>query len=326
MSDDDGPPEEEASEGLPAWMGTFADLMALLMCFFVLLLSFSEMEAKKFKQVAGSMKQAFGVQQKIKKEDIPKGTSIIAQEFSPGKPTMTQIPVIEQEATEQLKQDLDFTDSGTKGDPQDGERAVDLATLIEQEQQKAADSDSQESSLQKNADDSKEELKKKSEQIADMLEKALEKEISKDLLEVLTYDTHVAIRIRERGSFPSGRAGIKPSFVPVIDKISKTIRPLPGRVIISGHTDNIPIRTKEFRSNWELSAARAATFVHFMTMRNKIDGNRFQIRADADAAPIASNKTREGRAQNRRVEILVMAAPDIQVIDKPRPTASIDSG
>ena len=65
-------------EGLPAWMGTFADLMSLLMCFFVLLLSFSEMDVLKFKQIAGSMKFAFGVQNKIEVKDIPKGTSVIA--------------------------------------------------------------------------------------------------------------------------------------------------------------------------------------------------------------------------------------------------------
>jgi len=65
-------------EGLPAWMGTFADLMSLLMCFFVLLLSFSEMDVKKFKQIAGSMKFAFGVQNKIELKDIPKGTSVVA--------------------------------------------------------------------------------------------------------------------------------------------------------------------------------------------------------------------------------------------------------
>ena len=60
--------------GLPAWMGTFADLMALLMCFFVLLLSFAEMDVLKFKQIAGSMSMAFGVQNKVHVRDIPKGT------------------------------------------------------------------------------------------------------------------------------------------------------------------------------------------------------------------------------------------------------------
>ena len=90
-------------EGLPAWMGTFADLMSLLMCFFVLLLSFSEMDVMKFKQIAGSMKFAFGVQNKIELKDIPKGTSIVALEFRPGKPDPTPIETVQQ-VTQDIRQ------------------------------------------------------------------------------------------------------------------------------------------------------------------------------------------------------------------------------
>ena len=78
------PPQQK--KGAPAWMATFADLATLLMCFFVLLLSFSEMDVLKFQQIAGSMKNAFGVQNVLNVNDIPKGTSIIAQEFRPGRP------------------------------------------------------------------------------------------------------------------------------------------------------------------------------------------------------------------------------------------------
>ena len=74
---------------IAAWVMTFADLMSLLMCFFVLLLSFSEMDALKFKRLAGSMNEAFGVQNTLNVTDIPKGTSIIAQEFSPGRVELT---------------------------------------------------------------------------------------------------------------------------------------------------------------------------------------------------------------------------------------------
>ncbi|MEM7561516.1 MAG: flagellar motor protein MotB [Pseudomonadota bacterium] len=74
-------------EGLPPWLATFADMMALLMCFFVLLLSFAEMDVLKYKQVAGALKTAFGVQRIVKATEIPKGTSVIAKQYSPGKPT-----------------------------------------------------------------------------------------------------------------------------------------------------------------------------------------------------------------------------------------------
>ena len=89
--------------GLPAYMGTFADLMALLMCFFVLLLAFSEMDVLKFKQIAGSMKFAFGVQNKIEVEDIPKGTSIIAMEFRPGRPDPTPIETLQQQSKQAVQ-------------------------------------------------------------------------------------------------------------------------------------------------------------------------------------------------------------------------------
>ncbi|MCR9074793.1 MAG: sigma-70 family RNA polymerase sigma factor, partial [bacterium] len=88
------------------WMATFADLMALLLCFFVLLLSFSEMDVLKYKQVAGSMAQAFGVQNEITADGIPKGPSVIAQEFSPGKPQPTLDPIIQQQTVDNSEQSL----------------------------------------------------------------------------------------------------------------------------------------------------------------------------------------------------------------------------
>ena len=100
MSEEEAPPKEEQDAGAPAWVMTFADLMSLLMCFFVLLLAFSEMDVQKFKTLSGSMKQAFGVQRQIKADEIPKGTSIIAQEFSPGVPQPTPMQIIQQQTSD----------------------------------------------------------------------------------------------------------------------------------------------------------------------------------------------------------------------------------
>jgi len=103
----DGAPEAPAERGIPAWVMTFADLMTLLMCFFVLLLAFSEMDAAKFKQLSGSMKDAFGVQAEVEVRTIPKGTSIIAQEFSPGKPEPTALNVVKQFTIDSNQNSLD---------------------------------------------------------------------------------------------------------------------------------------------------------------------------------------------------------------------------
>ena len=93
---------------------TFADLMTLLMCFFVLLLAFSEMDAAKFKQLSGSMKDAFGVQAEVEVRTIPKGTSVVAQEFSPGKPEPTALNQIRQFTIDSNRNTLDALDRELK--------------------------------------------------------------------------------------------------------------------------------------------------------------------------------------------------------------------
>ena len=93
---------------------TFADLMTLLMCFFVLLLAFSEMDAAKFKQLSGSMKDAFGVQAEVEVRNIPKGTSVIAQEFSPGKPDQTALNQVRQFTIDSNRNTLDALDRELK--------------------------------------------------------------------------------------------------------------------------------------------------------------------------------------------------------------------
>jgi len=105
MSDDGDQKAESA--GVPAWVMTFADLMTLLMCFFVLLLSFSEMDAAKFKELSGSMKDAFGVQTEIEVRTIPKGTSVVAREFSPGKPDNSAINSVRQFTIDSNRNTLD---------------------------------------------------------------------------------------------------------------------------------------------------------------------------------------------------------------------------
>lgn len=110
----DAPPEKAESGGVPAWVMTFADLMTLLMCFFVLLLAFSEMDVAKFKQLSGSMREAFGVQSEIDVRTIPKGTSLIAQEFSPGKPDPTALNEVRQFTIDSNQNTLDALERRNK--------------------------------------------------------------------------------------------------------------------------------------------------------------------------------------------------------------------
>jgi chemotaxis protein MotB len=105
----DCPPPPKRAAGVPAWVLTFADLMSLLLAFFVLLFSFSEMDQEKYKQVAGSMRDAFGIQREINVKDPPKGINIIAHEFSAGKPDeSTPFNEMRQITTDDFRQYLEI--------------------------------------------------------------------------------------------------------------------------------------------------------------------------------------------------------------------------
>ncbi len=293
--------EEECNcppEGLPAWMGTFADLMALLMCFFVLLLSFSEMDVLKFKQLAGSMSHAFGVQNKVKVKDIPKGTSIIAQEFSPGKPRPTIIEAIMQQTVDITKETLEF-DEPDEDDPDEGE---------------GEESDKGEGpQVTQGLTESKEEAEARlaaaqaqAEALAQTIAGDLHREIIEGQVELLAKGAYVVIRIREKGSFASASDSIEQEFIPVINKIEEILNGTAGEIRVAGHTDNLPIDNEYFRSNWELSGGRAGSVTRELLKSGQLDRNRFVITGYADTKPIADNATREGRATNRRVEIIIV--------------------
>jgi len=287
--------------GLPAWMGTFADLMSLLMCFFVLLLSFSEMDVLKFKQIAGSMKFAFGVQNKIEVKDIPKGTSIIAQEFRPGKPEPTPIELIQQQTMEMTQQMLEFqagdeTSAGgrqeQRGEERGGQAQNTEDALSAQAMQKAQEQ--MESAAQEQVNDL---VKKVAEQ--------LEKQIQDGAIELESLGQQVIIRIRENGSFPSGSAFLQPQFKPIIRQIGELLNTMPGEIMISGNTDDRGVDSELFNSNWDLSSKRAVAIAHELIKVPNFDQTRLVVAGHADTRPLVPNSNALNRRRNRRVEISI---------------------
>lgn len=313
---DETPAKKEEGGGSPAWVMTFADLMSLLMCFFVLLLSFSEMDLLKFKQIAGSMKYAFGVQRDIKAESAPKGTSIISQEFTPGRPTPTLVKEIRQNTIDETKQTVEFTDAMTEDEKkesidasEDNEGSGSEAIQRYQEQEIVETTIEEETEEIKTAENTEEESKEKNEQTitdAYKLLKTLEPEIEQGLVAIKTQGNRILLRINENGSFPSGSSIVKESFLPVLNKIRKSLVEIEGRIIVAGHTDNIPIKTARFRSNWELSSSRAVTVVHELLALDTIPQERFVIEGHGDAHPMVENDTPINRALNRRVELTIV--------------------
>ncbi|KGK21345.1 flagellar motor protein MotB [Vibrio navarrensis] len=288
--------------GLPLWMGTFADLMSLLMCFFVLLLSFSEMDVLKFKQIAGSMKFAFGVQNRLEVKDIPKGTSIIAQEFRPGRPEPTPIDVIMQQTIDITQQTLEFHDGesaragGTKRDEGKltGGQSPETSTQSNQ--------NTQEERQQQQAESMSQEM----ETVMESIKKALQREIEQGAIELENLGQQIVIRMREKGAFPEGSAFLQPKFRPLVRQIAELVKDVPGIVRISGHTDSLPLDSELYRSNWDLSAQRAVSVAQEMEKVRGFSHQRLRVRGMADTEPLVANDTDENRAKNRRVEISIM--------------------
>ena len=288
--------EECPPEGLPAWMGTFADLMSLLMCFFILLLAFSEMDVLKFKQIAGSMKFAFGVQNKLEVKDIPKGTSVIAMEFRPGKPDPTPIETIQQQTFEMTQQMLEFQEGdddsagGKRKQRGDQRGGMSESTDSKKAQQSAAKAEAQERT--------NELIKKIAEQ--------LEKQIMDGAIELESLGQQIIIRIRENGSFPSGSANLQPQFRPIIQEIATMLQDMPGEITVSGHTDNQQLSSELYTNNWDLSAKRAVAVATVMVAVDNFDKDRIVVMGRADTKPLVPNDTALNRTRNRRVEISIM--------------------
>ncbi|CCQ09344.1 Flagellar motor rotation protein MotB [Pseudoalteromonas luteoviolacea B = ATCC 29581] len=282
--------------GLPAWMGTFADLMSLLMCFFVLLLAFSEMDVLKFKQIAGSMKFAFGVQNKIEVKDIPKGTSVIAMEFTPGKPDPTPIETIQQQTVEMTQQMLEF---------QAGEES---SAGGRQEQRGNKRGGESQSTAQQNAATPSVSAADQ-EQINELVKKIaqqLEEQIMDGAIELESLGQQIIIRIQENGSFPSGSAFLQPKFKPTIQEIANLLKDVPGEITVSGHTDDYQVTNELYTNNWDLSAKRAVAVASEMQQVSGFDKNRMVVVGHADTRPLVPNVTDVDRRRNRRVEISIL--------------------
>ncbi len=381
--------EEEEQEcpkcpppGAPAWMATFADMATLLMAFFVLILSFAEFNVPKFKQISGSLKNAFGVQRIVPVVEQPKGTTVLSLNFSPSpSPSVTkqmtqQTTTIEQPELEQKQKEKDSDGGKTDKKETDGgqletdelakalkeaigrgdvtieslgdkvfvnfnnttedDNKKDTAELIEEtlkalEEARAASGKAEQevlfggieqklaelaASAKSNNDDKKESNSdgegsgsgsaedKKAKIAEDNLQVALKQEIDKGLVEVERKDGKVFVTVGAGGAFPSGSAELTDEARTIMAKIATTGVGPNSKITVSGHTDNVPLKFgSNFRDNWDLAAARAASVVQEMEKAGTITADRMQAVSFGEAKPIKSNDTSEGRSKNRRIEI-----------------------
>ncbi len=352
--------------GAPAWMSTFADMATLLMAFFVLILSFAEFNVPKFKQISGSLKNAFGVQRVLPVVEQPKGTTILSLNFSPSpspsvQETVRQKTTLEEEPELDLQtkdKDEDFKDD-TKKIAEAVKEAVargdidiqvlgknvilnfaatetedkNLPQLLQEtlnaiEKAKSAAGKSSEDvlvggleeklkELTKAADIAQEALnkqnkekkefkdaKQKAELTEDELKVALKQEIGKGLVTVEKKEDRVIVTVGAGGAFPSGTANLTPAAQKIMSNIAKVNSKGNSRIMVTGHTDNVPlVFGSQYRDNWDLAAARASSVVQSLEDSKVISSDRLIATSKGETQPVASNNTSSGRSKNRRIEI-----------------------
>ncbi len=151
-------------------------------------------------------------------------------------------------------------------------------------------------------------LEKKSSEY-EALTKSLASEIQAGRVQISELEGKMTVRLQEKVVFPSGSATINRDGRAALAKVADAFRNVKGRIIrVEGHTDNVPIHTARFPSNWELSAARAIAVVRFLQDEG-VDPSLLGAAGFAEYQPIAPNDTPEGRAQNRRIEITLALPP-----------------
>lgn len=263
---------EHEHENEERWLLSYADMITLLMAFFVVLYAMSNVDSKKFEQLAISLSQSLGPRQDtpvrldlypaVKREGErnrrPKGQG--APDLPPGDAKPPKPPA---------SQDPDKPEAG-KGFGQELQR-------------------------------------EKAERIREEVIASLMKEGSRDDIKVsVSEDYHkVSIRLAASLLFQPGSAEMETSAVTMLADLAMILKPLELPVAIEGHTDDIPISTPQYKSNWQLSAARAANVLLYMQNEYGLAPSLLSASGYGEFRPIADNETPENRAKNRRVEFVV---------------------
>ena len=261
--------KKQEKKGAPGWMATFADLMSLLLTFFVLLLSMSTLDATRFRKIAGSLKMAFGVQRKSIFDEPPKGSSPVQQEFR----------------------------SGGSRNPMSIDSAS--ANIVDQQLQAIKNKMKKQSLIaEKNR-------QKRLEQNLKKIFKKFEPEWKAGLIEIDKKDNDLILRVSEQAAFPANRTQLSTKFIPMLEKLADTLQGVEGEIVVAGHSDDKAVRSTKFKSNWEFSAARANTLTQALIHKGEVDSKRFTVQFHGPTKPLVRNNSDINRARNRRIELII---------------------
>ncbi|MCX7796752.1 MAG: OmpA family protein [bacterium] len=223
---------ENPPPGAPLWMTSYGDMVTQILIFFVMLFTFSSIDAARFRELAISLQSAFKGGTGI----LTGGQSITVETLGPTRANLAQL-------TEAMHQIMNIVEaSGLKG--------------------------------------------------------AVETSIN---------ERGLIISIKDSTFFDLGKADLKPKSKQILDNIGKALKDLPNQIRIEGHTDNLPINTPQFPSNWELSTARATTVLRYLVENVGLHPEKMSAVGYGEFRPLFPNDTEEHRARNRRVDIVVLS-------------------
>jgi chemotaxis protein MotB len=248
---------------------SYADFITLLFAFFVVLYASAQMDNKKVAQVAAAIKGAFqelGVFSGTGSEDLPKQI-IVVQGSGVGS---QQASVVSANPTPAVTSGSVAEPKGSAGAAPSSGTGLDTEALRKQ------------------------------------LEEALGDEIKKKQVQMRIGPDGLVVSLREVGFFDSGDSKLLPAAKPTITRLAKILEQKSFEIRVEGHTDNVPIHTARFNSNWELSTERATEVVSMLVHDYKFDPQNVSVAGYAEYRPIASNDTDEGRKANRRIDLVVV--------------------
>jgi chemotaxis protein MotB len=267
---------QEEHENHERWLVSYADFITLLFAFFVVMYSISSVNDGKYRVLSDTLTDAFLTS---------------AQSLDPiqvGERVRTIEPEAGEFATpEREKLEPPVTDEKVET-PEEQQPPGEQQPPPEQPAQEAE----------------KPETPDVEQTIAD-LRSTLSPFIDKELVNITRSDRGIEVEMKSKMLFESGSARLSRDALQVLRNVAEILRPLPNQILVEGHTDNVPIRTIAFPSNWELSAARAASVVHLFT-RQGVDSSRLAAIGYGEFRPVGDNETEEGRQKNRRVALIMM--------------------
>jgi chemotaxis protein MotB len=287
---------EEEHENHERWAIPYGDLLTLLLAFFVVMYSISSVNAGKYRVLSDSLYAAFrgeprtlepvqvGHKRQGSGADIR--VSIVQQAMLKGQPRALLAPV-PLAMSAPIPNSLDRNNVPPTGD----DNGVKVASVPAQDAEHAAQAQAAAIMLTKVADD---------------VAKAMGGLVKKNLVVVRRKRSWIEVEIRTDILFPSGSARLAPSAVDIIQKLADVLARFPNPVRVEGFTDNVPIRTSQFYSNWELSAARAGSVVHVLSDRG-VASDRLAVVGFGEQHPVASNLSAQGRNANRRVTVVILS-------------------